>query len=108
MARNILVDAGFLVSLLTGRHRHHQWTMTQAAELPPRWSTCEAVFTVELRRSRSPLAKTRSQSLPNAAEQLKGTEIHPCAHLTSFIRAANPNIVVRAMTSDLHVADNFR
>ena len=63
MARNILVDAGFLVALLIGRHRHHQWTMTQAAELPPRWSTCEAVFTVELRKSRSPLAKTRGQSL---------------------------------------------
>jgi hypothetical protein len=96
MARNILVDAGFLVALLTGRHRHHQWTMTQAAELPPRWSTCEAVFTVELRRSRSPLAKTRSQSWRNAAEQLKGTEIHPAliGRLLSEPRIQMPRIQI--------------
>ncbi len=44
MARNVLIDAGFLVALLSGRDAHHQWAMAQASELPPPWSTCEAVL----------------------------------------------------------------
>jgi len=44
MARNVLVDAGFLVALLSRRDGHHQWAVTQASELPPPWSTCEAVL----------------------------------------------------------------
>jgi predicted nucleic acid-binding protein len=44
MARNVLVDAGFLVALLSSRDTHHQWAATQAFELPPPWSTCEPVL----------------------------------------------------------------
>jgi uncharacterized protein len=44
MARNVLADAGFLVALLSTRDTHHQWAETQARELPPPWSTCEAVL----------------------------------------------------------------
>lgn len=44
MARNILVDAGFVVALLSSRDAHHHWALTQASELPPPWSTCEAVL----------------------------------------------------------------
>jgi predicted nucleic acid-binding protein len=44
MARNILVDAGFLVALLSSRDTHHQWAVMQASEFPPPWSTCEAVL----------------------------------------------------------------
>ena len=44
MARNVLVDAGFLVALLSSRDIRHQWAVTQASELPPPWSTCEAVL----------------------------------------------------------------
>ena len=44
MARNVLVDAGFVVALLSNRDAHHQWAMTQATELPPPWSTCESVL----------------------------------------------------------------
>jgi uncharacterized protein len=44
MARNILVDAGFLVALLSSRDTNHQWAVMQASELPPPWSTCEAVL----------------------------------------------------------------
>jgi uncharacterized protein len=44
MARNALVDAGFLVALLSNRDTHHQWAVSQASELPPPWSTCEAVL----------------------------------------------------------------
>jgi uncharacterized protein len=42
MARNVLVDAGFLVALLSRRDSHHPWAVTQAPGLP--WRTCEAVL----------------------------------------------------------------
>jgi uncharacterized protein len=44
MARNVLVDAGFVVALLSSRDAHHKWAMIQAPELPPPWSTCEAAL----------------------------------------------------------------
>jgi uncharacterized protein len=44
MAKNVLVDAGFVVALLSSRDAHHEWAMTQASALPPPWSTCEAVL----------------------------------------------------------------
>jgi predicted nucleic acid-binding protein len=44
MARNLLVDAGFVVALLSSRDTHHHWAVTQAQEFPPPWSTCEAVL----------------------------------------------------------------
>lgn len=44
MARNVLVDAGFLVALLSSRDTHHRWAVAVASELPPPWSTCEGVL----------------------------------------------------------------
>jgi predicted nucleic acid-binding protein len=44
MARNVLVDAGFVVALLSSRDAHHDWAVTQASEMPPPWSTSEAVL----------------------------------------------------------------
>src|ERR1700757_4387190 len=44
MARNVLADAGFVVALLSRRDAHHDWAVAQASELPPPWSTCEAVL----------------------------------------------------------------
>lgn len=44
MARSVLVDAGFLVALLSRRDTYHEWAVTQAAGFPPPWSTCEAVL----------------------------------------------------------------
>jgi uncharacterized protein len=44
MGRNVLVDAGFVVALLSIRDSHHEWARKQASELPPPWSTCEAVL----------------------------------------------------------------
>lgn len=43
MARHALVDAGFVVALLSNRDAHHRWAVTKAADQPPPWSTCEAV-----------------------------------------------------------------
>ncbi len=44
MARNVLVDAGFVVALLSSRDTHHDWAVAQATEFPPPWSTCEAAL----------------------------------------------------------------
>lgn len=44
MAENVLVDAGFLVALLSQRDRHHVWARAQAARRPPPWHTCEAAL----------------------------------------------------------------
>ena len=44
MARNVLVDAGFLVALLNSRDMHYVWAATRAPDLPPPWATCEAVL----------------------------------------------------------------
>ena len=44
MARNVIVDAGFLVALLSRRDSHHQWAVRQAPGHAPPWRTCEAVL----------------------------------------------------------------
>jgi predicted nucleic acid-binding protein len=44
MARNVLVDAGFLIALLSSRDSHHRWAETIAARFSPEWHTCEAVL----------------------------------------------------------------
>ena len=44
MARNLLVDAGFLVALLSRRDSHHRWAVTQARGHVPPWRTGEAVL----------------------------------------------------------------
>jgi predicted nucleic acid-binding protein len=49
MARNVLVDAGFLVALLSRRDSHHQWAVTQAPVNAPPWRTCEAVLSEAIR-----------------------------------------------------------
>jgi uncharacterized protein len=44
MAGNVLVDAGFVVALLSNRDTHHDWAAAQAAQFAPPWSTCEAAL----------------------------------------------------------------
>jgi uncharacterized protein len=44
MAASVLVDAGFLIALLSRRDAHHPWAAAQGANFPPPWSTCEAVL----------------------------------------------------------------
>jgi uncharacterized protein len=43
MAANVLVDAGFVVALLSRRDSHHQWAVRQGAGHASPWRTCEAV-----------------------------------------------------------------
>jgi predicted nucleic acid-binding protein len=44
MATSALVDAGFLLALLSRRDGNHRWAAAQAPRLPPPWMTCEAVL----------------------------------------------------------------
>lgn len=44
MAGNVLVDAGFLVALLSRRDSCHHWAVTQTPAHAPPWQTCEAVL----------------------------------------------------------------
>ena len=48
MAASTLVDAGFIVALLSRRDTHHRWAAAQAERLPPPWGTCEAVLSEAL------------------------------------------------------------
>jgi predicted nucleic acid-binding protein len=44
MAGSVLVDAGFLVALLSRRDAHHGWAAAHSPEHPPPWRTCDAVL----------------------------------------------------------------
>ena len=44
MAASVLVDAGFVVALLSRRDAHHPWAVAKTANLAPPWSTCEAAL----------------------------------------------------------------
>jgi|SRR5712691_1442932 len=44
MARSVLVDAGFLVALLSRRDANHRWAAGQAPRLPPPWRSCDAAL----------------------------------------------------------------
>jgi predicted nucleic acid-binding protein len=43
MAANVLVDAAFLVAILTDRDSNHRWANAVTDQHPPPWKTCEAV-----------------------------------------------------------------
>jgi predicted nucleic acid-binding protein len=44
MARSVLVDAGYLVAMLSRRDSHHRWALGQPERFAPPWTTCEAVL----------------------------------------------------------------
>ena len=44
MDASVLVDAGFLIALLSRRDRHHRWAAAQSPHLPRPWKTCDAVL----------------------------------------------------------------
>jgi hypothetical protein len=44
MARDVLVDAGVLVALLSRRDSHHPWAVAQTPPHAPPWRTYEAVL----------------------------------------------------------------
>ncbi|MFZ5691367.1 MAG: type II toxin-antitoxin system VapC family toxin [Pseudomonadota bacterium] len=44
MAKNVLVDSGFLVALLNSRDADHEWAHAIAKRYPPPWMTCDAAL----------------------------------------------------------------
>ena len=44
MAKSALVDAGFIVALLSHRDANHRWAAGEAPRQPPPWFTCEAAL----------------------------------------------------------------
>ena len=44
MAESVLVDARFLIALLSRRDRHHSWAAAQAPHRTLPWKTCEAAL----------------------------------------------------------------
>ncbi len=44
MDGTVLVDAGFVVALLSRRDSYHDWAVEQCKRLPPPWKTCEAAL----------------------------------------------------------------
>jgi len=44
MAASVIVDAGFVVALLSRRDTHHRWAASRAPELAVPWITCEAAL----------------------------------------------------------------
>jgi predicted nucleic acid-binding protein len=48
MAGDALVDAGFLVALLSRRDGHHDWARALAKRYAPPWQTCDAALSEAL------------------------------------------------------------
>jgi predicted nucleic acid-binding protein len=44
MAKSVIVDAGFLVALLSRRDANHRWAAAQALRFPPPWQSCDAAL----------------------------------------------------------------
>ena len=44
MAASVVVDASFLVALLTRRDTNHGWAVAQAHRFPRPWKTCDAAL----------------------------------------------------------------
>jgi len=44
MAANVIVDASFLVALISRREADHDWADSQARRRPTPWKTCDAVL----------------------------------------------------------------
>ena len=84
MAASVIVDAGFIVALLSRRDNHHTWARDTAGRFPPPWRTCEAVVseTVHLlgaRRASPVHALLRRRSLMLAFDLAR--ELEPVLRL---------------------------
>ncbi len=44
MVKSIIVDAGFLIALLSRRDSHHAWSVAESSNFPLPWLTCDAVL----------------------------------------------------------------
>jgi predicted nucleic acid-binding protein len=80
MAASVIVDAGFLVALLTDRDSNNTWAQQIAQQHSPPWMTCEAV-----------IAETFYLLGPNGAHTfstlLKRQAVTPSFHLADSMDA---------------------
>src|SRR5262249_30138300 len=79
MAASVIVDAGFIVALLSRRDGHHTWAAATASRFPPPWRTCEAAISEAAHllgpRGRRPLhALLRRQALTLAFDLSRDLE----------------------------------
>ena len=44
MAEGVIVDAGFLIALLSRRDSHHAWSVAESSNFSLPWLTCDAVL----------------------------------------------------------------
>lgn len=44
MAASVIVDASFLVTVISRRDSHHRWVIELGERFPPPWKTCEAAI----------------------------------------------------------------
>ena len=95
MAATALVDAGFLVALLSRRDSHHRWAVNEASRYPPPWVTCEAVLSEAF------------HLLGNAATARLGALLRRRALVLGFALAENQDPVLRLMQKYADVPMSF-
>jgi predicted nucleic acid-binding protein len=95
MATSVIVDAGFLIALLSGSDANHAWAAAQAARLPPPWKTCEAAVSDAFRL------------LGPAGISSLGALLHRRAVLCSFHPGEESEHLTRLMLKYAHVPMSF-
>lgn len=70
MAGSVLVDAGFLVALLSRRDGHHEWAVVVARRFPPPWRTCEAALSEAFHLLAGPGTRALSDLLRRSAVEI--------------------------------------
>ena len=95
MAASVIVDASFLVTLLSGSESNHHWAAEQARLSPPPWKTCEAVLSEAFRL-------LGSRGTPSLAALLRREAVVPAFHLDE-----NAEAVLRLMQKYVDVPMSF-
>jgi predicted nucleic acid-binding protein len=84
MAASVLVDAGFLVALLSRRDSHHAWAVVAARRFPPPWRTCEAALSEAFHRLEGAGTPALSDLVRRTAVEIRfdlAVEIEPVLRL---------------------------
>ena len=80
MAASAIVDASFLVTLLSRRESNHRWAADQALQYPPPWKTCEAALSEAFHL-------LGSRGAPSLAALLRRAAVVPAFHLEEGAQA---------------------
>jgi predicted nucleic acid-binding protein len=80
MAASAIVDASFLITLLSRRESNHSWAADQTLLYPPPWKTCEAALSEAFHL-------LGSRGAPNLAALLRRAAVVPAFHLEEGAQA---------------------